>query len=357
VSGEAMRNSHPFCEEEVLPKFAEIPTLIGVCLLMSVSAASFSAERTYWIAAEDAKWDFAPTGKNQVHCMEAPAPCALPSPYDKAHTAPMVRYIEYTNGSFSDRKPQPSWLGIMGPILRAEVGDIVTVHFCNHAKGASYGMHPHGLRYTKPNEGAFYYGAARHTPPGDGAAIAPGDCFDYRWIADDDSGPAAGDVSSKVWWYHSHVHESLDTNLGLLGPVIVTRKGSAKANGAPKDVDREFVLSFFIYITPDFKLMNSINGYIFGNLRSLTMYKGEKVRWHVLGMGDQFDIHTTHWHGKTLTVGADAIARRTDVIELLPGSMVTADMQANNPGEWLLHCHVAAHLNGGMVTTYQILNR
>jgi FtsP/CotA-like multicopper oxidase with cupredoxin domain len=47
--------------------------------------------------------------------------------------------------------------------------------------------------------------------------------------------------------------------------------------------------------------------------------------------------------------------RSTDVIELLPGSMVTVDMQADNPGEWLFHCHVADHIDAGMITTYQIL--
>ena len=37
------------------------------------------------------------------------------------------------------------------------------------------------------------------------------------------------------------------------------------------------------------------------------------------------------------------------------GSMVTADMKADNPGEWLYHCHVVDHIHAGMQTTYQIL--
>jgi FtsP/CotA-like multicopper oxidase with cupredoxin domain len=43
------------------------------------------------------------------------------------------------------------------------------------------------------------------------------------------------------------------------------------------------------------------------------------------------------------------------VVELLPGSMITATMRADNPGEWLFHCHVADHIDAGMITTYQIL--
>jgi len=43
---------------------------------------------------------------------------------------------------------------------------------------------------------------------------------------------------------------------------------------------------------------------------------------------------------------------RTDVVELLLGSMVTADMRADNPGTWMIHCHVADHMEAGMSTTY-----
>jgi manganese oxidase len=35
--------------------------------------------------------------------------------------------------------------------------------------------------------------------------------------------------------------------------------------------------------------------------------------------------------------------------------MVTADMLADNLGTWMLHCHVADHIDAGMLTTYTIL--
>jgi FtsP/CotA-like multicopper oxidase with cupredoxin domain len=85
------------------------------------------------------------------------------------------------------------------------------------------------------------------------------------------------------------------------------------------------------------------------------MRNGQKVRWHVLGMRNEVDLHTPHWHSKTLQLGTGVAARRTDLIELLPGSMVPTDMEANNPGEWLYHCHVGDHVNAGMLTTYLIL--
>lgn len=260
---------------------------------------------------------------------------------------------------FTTLKPQPEWLGILGPIIRAEVGDTVKVHFCNQTANGTYSMHPHGLRYRKDDEGAPYFGVnSTDTLPGAGARIPAGECFDYTWIADEDSGPASGDPSSKVWWYHSHVDTPADTNAGLLGPIIITRYGMANRDGSPRDVDQEFVTAFFIFDKLEGEeagLMHGINGYVFGNLPGLVAKQGERVRWHVLGMGNEVDLHTPHWHGETVWVGAPHVARRTDVLELLPASMITADMEADNPGEWLYHCHVADHIEAGMSTTYQIV--
>jgi FtsP/CotA-like multicopper oxidase with cupredoxin domain len=147
--------------------------------------------------------------------------------------------------------------------------------------------------------------------------------------------------------------EPQETNLGLLGPIVITRKGMARPDGSPRDVDREFVMAFVIFNELNGEepgLMHGINGYIFGNLRGLEMNRGDKVRWYVLGMGNEVDLHSPHWHGKTVKVGL----HRTDTVELLPGSMVTADMRADNRGTWMIHCHVADHIDAGMITTYTI---
>lgn len=56
-------------------------------------------------------------------------------------------------------------MGILGPQLRATVGDTLKVHFLNKADRL-LSMHPHGVRYDKDNEGADMTGA--------GAKVAPG---------------------------------------------------------------------------------------------------------------------------------------------------------------------------------------
>src|SRR5208282_3522115 len=72
--------------------------------------------RTYFIAAEDVSWDYAPSGHDLVVGIPIPMPWRNRTVWQK------TRYIEYTDETFTVRKPQPEWLGIMGPVIRAEVG-------------------------------------------------------------------------------------------------------------------------------------------------------------------------------------------------------------------------------------------
>ena len=104
--------------------------------------------------------------------------------------------------------------------------------------------------------------------------------------------------------------------------------------------------------------MHAINGYVYGNLngdRGLTMTEGEVVRWHVMGLGNQEDIHTPHWHGQTFLLGGGAGGgRRVDVVNILPATQLTIDGTMDNPGTWLYHCHVNHHIHAGMVAMYTV---
>ena len=315
-------------------KLAQFAILFLLCL------PCLATTRNYFIAAEDVAWDYAPSGQDLLHGNGLELPWRSHTHWQK------TRFIEYADASFTERKPQPPWLGIMGPVIRAEVGDDIFVTFLNRSRG-THNIHPHGVRYDKASEGGYYL------PLGAGSQVPPGGRFTYHWFADAGSGPGPGELTSVVWWYHPHIDEGSETNAGLMGPIIITAKGKARADGSPKDVDREFVASFMMFDEAGGKMEGmfyAINGYVFGNLPGLTMRQGDKVRWYLMGMGNEKDIHTPHWHGKTVTDGR----RNTDVIELLPASMVAVDMVADNPGTWLFHCQVADHLENGMTAAYTI---
>jgi manganese oxidase len=298
--------------------------------------------RRYYIAAEQVVWDFAPSRRNLM------ANSPIPLPYIETAYA-KIRYIEYTDSAFKQKKPQPEWLGLLGPIIRAEVGDTVEVHFLNRTTHPLT-IHPHGLRYSKKHEGAVYAGITGHSA----VPVNGGQQFTYTWIADESSGPGPGQPSSVMWPYHSHIDEPTEVNAGLVGPIIVTARGKARPDGSPRDVDQEFVTLFMVFDQQQGQergMMHAINGYIFGNLPGLVVNQRSRVRWHLFAMGSERDIHTAHWHGKVAFTGGQHL----DVVPLLPAQTATVDMIADNPGSWMFHCHVADHMEGGMMALFTIL--
>lgn len=334
--------------------------------------------RTYLIAANEVNWDYTPEGRSLAGVPHPETSEAEGPAFFKHVVYHKAIYQEYTDPSFRTLKVRaPDWehLGILGPLIRAEVGDSIRVVFRNNTH-LSLTMHAHGLEYKKDAEGALYRDGTQGTVKADDM-IAPGGTFTYLWTVPERSGPAAMDGSSVLWMYHSHFVESTDINTGLIGPIIVTRRGSARPDGSPKDVDREFVTDFSVFDETDSwfyegnsgpqrrpvrlkttnpvlreqNLMYSINGYIEGNIPGLTMHRGERVRWYLLSNANEDDVHMAHWHGNTVVVNS----MRMDTVFLGPMAMATADMVPDNEGTWLFHCHVNDHYVGGMIGMYHVL--
>lgn len=337
--------------------------------------------RTYFVAADELAWDYAPSGKNLItdepfdeaaNVFVGPGDDRIGRVYKKA------LYREYTDATFEKIKPiPPAWqhLGTLGPLIRGVVGDEIHVVFRNHGSHA-YSIHAHGVFYDKASEGAPYADGTTGKNKAD-ESVAPGATYKYVWKVPERAGPAAHDGSTAFWMYHSHVDEVADTNAGLIGPIVITAAAHAKDDATAMDVDREFVTMFTVFDenashllqdnidtyagkpgkvdTADEEfiesnLMHSINGFVFGNLPGLKMNKGEKVRWYLMGMGTEVDLHTPHWHGHVATIAG----MHTDVATLLPATMMVADMVADNPGEWLYHCHVNDHITAGMIAKFNV---
>jgi FtsP/CotA-like multicopper oxidase with cupredoxin domain len=317
--------------------------------------------RVYYVAAEPIDWNYAPLGRDPA--FDKP----LSDPWGRHLVYPKLHYVQYTDATFTTPVAAPAWAGILGPTLRASVGETIEVVFFNDT-ARSLSMHPHGVKYDRESEGAAY------EPDGEARGIAaPGATITYRWLADENAGPAEG-VGSRVWLYHSHVDPDEEIYAGLIGTIVVSDPALARAEDAtPTDVDREFTTLFMVFNEntdeeaaehenekeddsakeerEEGNLKHSINGRIFGNLEGLEMKQGERVRWYVVALGTEVDLHTPHWHGETVTTESGIT---TDVLELLPASMQTVDMVADNPGTWLYHCHVADHMKAGMYTTFSV---
>jgi manganese oxidase len=356
---------------------ALVGSSVGAGAQASTKARAQSNVRTYYIAADEVQWNYLPTTPTFILAGERDLTPALRA---KSTTYLKAVYREYTDDTFKTLKPRaPEWehLGILGPLIRAEVGDVVKVVFKNNSN-LIYSMHPHGLAYDQESEGAYYSEAAAVPPDATrkGNGVRKGQVFTYTWTVPDRAGPGPGDPSSILWMYHSHFIESRDMNSGLLGPIIVSRKGSTKPDGTPKDVDREFVIAFATFqesssgyfmrnivhdqqypataiTNPNFsKTLEyyTMNGFIRGTMPLLTMKKGERVRWYIMANSNEDDMHAPHWHGQTVLSNM----MRTDTLSLGPMGMMVADMVPDNPGTWLFHCHVNDHLDGGMYALFKV---
>jgi manganese oxidase len=337
--------------------------------------------RTYYLGADEVVWNYAPTGRNEI--TGKPFDGVADTWTKHGPTRIGTRYVKclyrrYRDAGFSALQPRPAhegYLGFTGPVLRAEVGDTIKVVFRNGCSiGAS--VHPHGVFYRKDSEGAPYADGTSGKERYDDA-VPRGGRHTYTWLVPERAGPGPGDGSSVMWMYHSHTDEVSDTYAGLQGFMAVTARGMARADGSPRDVEREVFELYsvmnennspylgenirrFVTTPPapedeafeESNLMHSINGYVFGNEPMPTLRRGERVRWYLMSMGTEVDLHTPHWHGNDVV----AAGMRMDVVSLLPASMVVADMVPDNPGTWLFHCHVNDHLTAGMIGRYRVVS-
>jgi FtsP/CotA-like multicopper oxidase with cupredoxin domain len=378
----------------------------GPIVQTTAAASGGGVTRTYYIAADEVVWDYAPTGTNLAEGRAFNGdekPWMEPGPHVLGRKAKKALYREYTDSSFSTLKERPkAWehLGFLGPLVRAEVGDTIKIVFRNNAKFPA-AVHPHGVFYNKDSEGAIYNDGSSGGDKADDA-VPTGGTHTYTWQVPERAGPSEHEGSSAFWMYHSHTDEIRDVASGLIGPMIITRKGAARRDGSPNDVDRELVAGFIevdenhswyvqeninAYTTDPMGTMiahspfadmivvarppakgpppppnpavadpafgawfkETINGYSYGHTPGLTMKVGERVRWYVMG-STNFEFHAPHWHGNVIVSNH----MRTDVGMLLPMGMFVADMTPDNAGKWLFHCHVSAHLRMGMQAFYTV---
>ncbi|XP_005398245.1 PREDICTED: coagulation factor V [Chinchilla lanigera] len=323
----------------------------------------------YYIAAEEISWDYAEFAQSETDNEDS-------DDIKKDTTYKKVVFRKYLDSTFTKRDPQGEYeehLGILGPIIRAEVDDVIQVRFKNLAS-RPYSLHAHGLAYEKSSEGKTYEDDSPEWFQDDNA-VQPNSSYTYVWHATDRSGPENPGSACRAWAYYSAVNPEKDIHSGLIGPLLICRKGTLhKQSNIPVDM-REFVLLFMVFDekkswyygkykrawklesseVKDSHEFHAINGMIY-NLPGLRMYEQEWVRLHLLNMGGSRDIHVVHFHGQTLLENGTQ-QHQLGVWPLLPGSFKTLEMKASKPGWWLLDTEVGENQRAGMQTPFLIIDK
>ena len=224
-----------------------------------------------------------------------------------------------------------------GPVIEVGVGDRVKIYVTNRLEAPTT-IHWHGLRIPCGMDGVAYL-----TQP----VIQPGETFLYTFVCPD----------SGTFMYHSHYDPMTQEGMGIVGMFIVQERISDPS----KRPDRDYALLLHEWSVPigtgrpnpnemtDFNVL-TINGRSFPATEPLEAWVGERV-WIRYGNLSAMDHHPMHLHGHSFKVIGSDGGWVEDKHSLLPettvlvpvGTTRVTELIADNPGDWILHCHMTHH--------------
>jgi FtsP/CotA-like multicopper oxidase with cupredoxin domain len=314
----------------------------------SVAPAVRSRHREFWLSVESFEQNLVPSGVDQMMGATITGASFAALGF-RGYTPGFGRLLaqdESTTGIGLNS-------GIPGPLLRTRVGDTVTVHVRNNDQEFKWphSFHVHGWRYRPESDGSWTY-RERATTKRNGTAIPYGETHTYHYTVPETA------VGS--WPYHDHsmpqiypgadpdVANPMEMNaqLGLFGIIAVTDADTPV-------VDREFYLFFHDLYEDDIPVLSQdfdcFNGHAYlGNTPVFKARVGERVRWRIAALGKEF--HVFHLHGHRWFNGLS----HTDSQIIGPSTTATIEYTEDNAGEWLYHCHVTDHMQGGMMGLYEV---
>ncbi len=229
---------------------------------------------------------------------------------------------------------------VPGPVLRFTEGDRVRITFRNELKEPT-AIHFHGMHLQNQMDGV---------PPLTQNPIQPGESFTYEFIA-----PHAG-----TYMYHSHFNSIAQIDAGMYGALIIDPQSPLGQPGFDKD--EVWVLSAWTGMDAGMKMEDmkgmdhnqgdmgyiyyTINGKAFPIVKPLQVKKGDVVRLRLINISNL--VHPMHLHGHDFRIIAkDGHPVRDpqvmNTITLNPGDIYDIEFIADNPGQWVFHCHQLHH--------------
>ena len=232
-----------------------------------------------------------------------------------------------------------------GPTIQVNQGDRVRIVVDNHLPEPT-AMHWHGFEI--PNEMDGGPGVSQ-------APIKPGGRFIYEFTLHQEG----------TYFYHSHM--AMQEMMGMLGAFIMHPKQPYSPS-----VDHDFVILLQEYaVLPNNVVPNSmnmefnwlvLNGKAAPDTTPLVVRLGDRVRIRLINLG--MDHHPIYLHGHTFQVtgtegGRIPESARAPGNTVLVGVAQSRDIEfvANNPGNWMLHCHLPHHMMNQMSSSVGPMSR
>ncbi|WP_237737682.1 multicopper oxidase domain-containing protein [Candidatus Nitrosopumilus sediminis] len=271
---------------------------------------------------------------------------------------------------------------IPGPTIVMTEGDTANITLTNKACDENFvdggvgsaetffiGMHTHGVHYDISDDATY--------DRVNGAETSAAECnssVEYTWDA--------GLGTAGTWPYHDHTFSQNEVgaeDVGLFGTVIVNpangnvdgfvNSGTGNIDKIKvDDIEKEFILWM---VSSDVLGQSIFYGMEIDNQNggkqtplwvNPTLYAsdGAKVRYHVLGIGDE--THAFHLHGHRWVESQGGSADIIDVKEITPLQRHTflvevSDNQNGIDGTegWMYHCHFFNHMEQGMSGMMMVL--
>ncbi|XP_061091962.1 coagulation factor VIII [Conger conger] len=321
----------------------------------------------YYIAAEEVMWDYG-IKKPQQLIKPREMRRGMRKYFPEYKKAVFRAYIDKDFNYPAARGELEEHLGIMGPVIQAEVNDLVIVTFKNLAS-RPYSFHLHGV-YDR-SQGAE-----------DGEAVQPNEVRVYKWKITRRQGPSTVEFDCKSGAYYSNLNTEKDIHSGLIGPLIVCKTGTFHTLSKLQPGIQQFSLLFTVFDEtkswyleeniqrfcrstctiknddPWFKIGNrfaAINGYVAETLPGLLVAQHRPVRWHLFNMGTGGEFHSVHFHGLPFTVRSDQ-EHRMGIYNLYPGAFGTVEMRPSMAGTWMVECTIGEHQLSGMRAKLLVYN-
>ena len=95
----------------------------------------------------------------------------------------------------------------------------------------------------------------------------------------------------------------------------------------------------------------------------MAKYNADKIKAGQQGRADIHNktmmMHPIHLHGNVFEMvsidGTQIKGALRDTLFITPNSTVKVIFDANEPGLWLLHCHMLYHMHSGMMTYVSVI--